>query len=277
MPPTGCSARRPPRASSTTVGTLVYQHGGRIETSRLYHLRDAHGEYEKLVNLDGPAREVIRNNEQVRCYYPDAKVDPRRAAQHRATRSRRCCRSSWRRWPSTITSARPRSRASPGSRRRPMCSSRRTGCATATSSGPTSRPACCSRRALLNERNEAGRAVRLQRHPDRRQARSRHGQAAVRDRRRRTGRCANRAAGDVAPQETGWVVKRAAAGIHQDRRRLSHAARQAGAGRAHLVYSDGLVAVSVFVEPMPATPQPVGLSQQGGDQCLQPAARTIIW
>jgi sigma-E factor negative regulatory protein RseB len=33
---------------------------------------------------------------------------------------------------------------------------------------------------------------------------------------------------------------------------------------AHLVFSDGLVAVSVFVEPMPQAPQPVGLSQQGG-------------
>ena len=33
---------------------------------------------------------------------------------------------------------------------------------------------------------------------------------------------------------------------------------------AHIVYSDGLVAVSVFVEPMPQAPQPIGLSQQGG-------------
>ena len=33
---------------------------------------------------------------------------------------------------------------------------------------------------------------------------------------------------------------------------------------AHIVYSDGLVAVSVFVEPMPQAPQSIGLSQQGG-------------
>ena len=33
---------------------------------------------------------------------------------------------------------------------------------------------------------------------------------------------------------------------------------------AHLVFSDGLVAVSVFVEPMPQAPQLIGLSQQGG-------------
>jgi sigma-E factor negative regulatory protein RseB len=32
---------------------------------------------------------------------------------------------------------------------------------------------------------------------------------------------------------------------------------------AHIVYTDGLVAVSVFVEAMPGTPQVLGLSQQG--------------
>jgi sigma-E factor negative regulatory protein RseB len=36
------------------VGTIVYQHGGRVETSRLIHLNDKGNEYEKLVNLDGP-------------------------------------------------------------------------------------------------------------------------------------------------------------------------------------------------------------------------------
>ena len=31
-------------------------------------------EFEKLVSLDGPAREVIRSDGEVRCYFPDAKV-----------------------------------------------------------------------------------------------------------------------------------------------------------------------------------------------------------
>ena len=33
---------------------------------------------------------------------------------------------------------------------------------------------------------------------------------------------------------------------------------------AHLVYSDGLVAVSVFVEPVGGARHPIGLSTQGG-------------
>ena len=56
------------------TGTLVYQHAGRVETSRLVHWNDAGNEYEKLVNLEGPAREVIRSSGEVRCYYPEAKV-----------------------------------------------------------------------------------------------------------------------------------------------------------------------------------------------------------
>ncbi len=56
------------------VGTFVYQHADRFETSRIIHYADSGGEYEKLETLDGPRREVIRTNDEVLCYYPDAKV-----------------------------------------------------------------------------------------------------------------------------------------------------------------------------------------------------------
>ena len=56
------------------VGTFVYQHADKFETSRIVHYVDASGEYEKLETLDGPRREVIRNNDEVLCYYPDAKI-----------------------------------------------------------------------------------------------------------------------------------------------------------------------------------------------------------
>src|SRR5574341_2565686 len=55
-------------------GTFVYQHADRIETSRIVHfVNPAGGEFEKLETLDGPAREVIRTNDQVTCYLPNAK------------------------------------------------------------------------------------------------------------------------------------------------------------------------------------------------------------
>ena len=56
------------------TGTFVYQHGDQVETSRIVHFVDGGNEYEKLETLDGPRREVIRNNDEVLCYYPDAKV-----------------------------------------------------------------------------------------------------------------------------------------------------------------------------------------------------------
>ena len=55
-------------------GTFVYQHGDHVETSRIVHFADASGEYEKLETLDGPRREIIRNNDEVMCYYLDAKI-----------------------------------------------------------------------------------------------------------------------------------------------------------------------------------------------------------
>ena len=56
------------------AGTFVYQHGRKMETSRIAHRVDAGGEYEKLETLDGPPREIIRNNDNVTCYLPDTKT-----------------------------------------------------------------------------------------------------------------------------------------------------------------------------------------------------------
>ena len=62
------------------VGTIVYQHGSHVETSRLAHIADNGQELDRLTSLDGPAREVIRSQDEVRCYYPEAKlvrIEPR--------------------------------------------------------------------------------------------------------------------------------------------------------------------------------------------------------
>lgn len=56
------------------AGVFVYQSGNRIETSRVTHIADEGGEYEKLEALDGSPREVIRHNDDVYCYYPDKNV-----------------------------------------------------------------------------------------------------------------------------------------------------------------------------------------------------------
>ena len=49
-------------------GTFIYQYGNNIETSRITHIKDARGEYEKLEMLDGNRRQIFRNNDEVYCF-----------------------------------------------------------------------------------------------------------------------------------------------------------------------------------------------------------------
>lgn len=56
------------------TGTFVYQHGGRSETSRITRYVDATGEVEKLEVLDGEPREIVRTGDTVKCYLPEAGV-----------------------------------------------------------------------------------------------------------------------------------------------------------------------------------------------------------
>lgn len=56
------------------IGTFVYSSGGHIETSRIVHMVDQEGEHEKIEVLDGSPREIIRNNDEMRCYLPERKT-----------------------------------------------------------------------------------------------------------------------------------------------------------------------------------------------------------
>lgn len=56
------------------TGTFTYQSGRASETSRITHLVDASGEMEKLEVLDGSPREVVRYNDEVKCYLPEEKI-----------------------------------------------------------------------------------------------------------------------------------------------------------------------------------------------------------
>lgn len=49
-------------------GVFVYQYDNHVETSRITHVVETDSEYEKLESLDGPKREIIRHHGQVWCY-----------------------------------------------------------------------------------------------------------------------------------------------------------------------------------------------------------------
>ena len=55
-------------------GTFVYQNSGRTETSRITRYVDPAGDIEKLEVMDGVPREIVRTKDAVRCYLPDSRV-----------------------------------------------------------------------------------------------------------------------------------------------------------------------------------------------------------
>jgi sigma-E factor negative regulatory protein RseB len=55
-------------------GTFVYQQANQIRTSRITHILEGRNEREKLEILDGKPREYIRNNEEIVCYVPEIKT-----------------------------------------------------------------------------------------------------------------------------------------------------------------------------------------------------------
>ena len=243
-------------------GTLVYQHGGRVETTRVLHLADATGEHEKLVNLDGPPREVVRHNERIRCYYPDAKIIriesrtsrnafPSLLAQQQATLADyyNFHKAESARIAGLETQAfvfEPKDRLRYGHK---LWADVATG--------------LLVKAQLLNER---GIPVEQFAFTD-----IDIGAKIDRDMVRPTftppppdWQTREALPGDVAQQDTGWQVKDLPPGFTK----LVEGYRVLP-GRpdkvAHLVFSDGLVAVSVFVEPMPQAPQTIGpAAQQDG-------------
>lgn len=66
----GKSARELPYA-----GVFVHQTADKSSTSRITHLVDKAGvEHEKVESLDGPVTEIIRRDDQMICYQPDSKT-----------------------------------------------------------------------------------------------------------------------------------------------------------------------------------------------------------
>lgn len=66
-------------------GTFVYRQGGHSESSHIVRLIDSGGDTEKLEALDGMRREIVRSGDEVKCYLPDSmtvKVD--RRSDHRS-------------------------------------------------------------------------------------------------------------------------------------------------------------------------------------------------
>jgi sigma-E factor negative regulatory protein RseB len=243
------------------LGTIVYQIGPRVESSRITHLNDGGQEFAKLVNLDGPAREVVRSQGEVRCYYPDAKlmriepgtfrnVFPSLLPEQQQSLSRYYDfrvlgedRVGGR--PVQVVVFEPRDGLRYGHR---FWSDAATG--------------LLLKARVVNERGDgveqfAFSDLTLNARIDRSMVGPSWPTVPS------DWKVLERASGDVVPQDTGWVVNHVPPGfakIMEGFRKLRGRAERV----AHLVFSDGLVSVSVFVEPLVAASAPAGFMQQGG-------------
>ena len=56
------------------TGTFVYQQGDRSETSRITRLAEGGADLEKLEALDGTPREIVRTRDKITCYLPDSRT-----------------------------------------------------------------------------------------------------------------------------------------------------------------------------------------------------------
>jgi sigma-E factor negative regulatory protein RseB len=59
---------------ATYSGTVMHVQGERTTTSRITHVLIRGSEHERIESLDGPRREIMRRDDQLQCYFPDAKT-----------------------------------------------------------------------------------------------------------------------------------------------------------------------------------------------------------
>jgi sigma-E factor negative regulatory protein RseB len=239
-------------------GIFVYQRGDHAETSRITHLVDRGAEHEKLETLDGPRREIIRNSTEIITFYADKGL---------VKRERRAARKLFPALlPDQLSVLAEHYRLRKGGQERIA--------------------GYDAQALILEPRDEfryghklwaelsTGLLLKARMVDDRKQILEQFHFTEVainvpitRDAVRPSFPMPPQEALDSstgsAPTDTGWMVHNQPAGFKKimEMRRT----KRSGSGQvAHLVFSDGLAAVSVFIEPLPAAGRlSEGLSQQG--------------
>src|SRR4051812_21521496 len=60
--------------STSYAGTFAHSNGDRTSAVRITHVSSGNDEHERVEPLDGPPHEIVRHNEEMFCYFPDAKT-----------------------------------------------------------------------------------------------------------------------------------------------------------------------------------------------------------
>ena len=243
------------------TGTFVYRSGDQSETSRIIHSVGRQGARERLETLDGERREIVRSGDEVKCYLPGSetvKVDRQNAGAifpALLPANLQDIRENYDVIKGTIERIagydcqqivlRPKDKMRYGHR---LWADANTG--------------MLLKSETFNDSNEvieefAFTQIDIGGKIDQDQLRPRLSAQS------RDWRVENSAAVAANLAASGWTIKPELPGFKKmtEMKRTQGKATQVG----HVVYSDGLAAVSVFIEPMAnktSLPQP-GLSRQG--------------
>jgi sigma-E factor negative regulatory protein RseB len=241
------------------TGTFVYYHDDQVETSRITRLVDASGPVEKLEALDGMPREVIRKGDEVVCYLPatmTVKVDKlagrksfpailpeqiSELAEYYAIRRGGVERVAG--FPSQIIVLKPKDGMRYG---RKLWADLHTG--------------MLLRAKTFNERNEVMESFTF--------TQLQIGGNIERDRVRsqfankwKEWHVENSGAEPANLGDAGWTLRAQPPGF----RKITEMTRTLGGtpGVGHMVLSDGLAAMSIFIQSSASSSSPPGLSRQG--------------
>lgn len=245
------------------IGTVLYAAGDRTSTSRVVHAFRDGAELERIVSLDGPRQEIVRVNDRIECYYPDAKtvrVDRRVSARFFPSVLLA---------PPEVVAESYRVRLGAVERVAGMecqwislepkdayrfahrfCSHVATGLPLrAATVGPPPRNTVFEQYTFTD--------LRIGAHVPPHELR------ASAEPRGKDWRWDGQTEEELSPAPTGWSVSSAPQGF-----RLVHEAQRRFPGKAHavsqLVFSDGLAALSVFIEPSGNAAVRESLAQDGG-------------
>ena len=243
------------------TGTVVLRQGARLETFRLAHLQEGGQEWEKLLSLDGPAREIVRTASDVRLYLPDAKIvsiEPRTIRNVFPSLSAEQIRNLSQYYEFRSMSA----ERVAGHMADVVAFEPKDGLRYGHKFWSDSGTGLLLKARLVNEKGDAVEEyaftdVTINARVDRDMV-TPSWTTVPGDWQVKQG-----GAGDVVLKETGWFAERIPPGfakIMEGFRKLPGKPNPV----AHIVYSDGLVAISVFVEPFTVMQTQVGLTQTGG-------------
>ena len=242
------------------TGTIVYQLGGRMDTSRIVHMNEGGQEWEKLVSLDGAPREIIRSGGEVRFYFPDAKVmkvEPRTFRNAFPSISPDQVKSLAQYYDFRVVAG----ERIAGHAAEVVVFEPRDGLRYGHKFWSDAATGLLLKARLVNERGEvveqfAFTDVTVNAKIDKDMVKPSWSATAPEWKVRHS------AGGEVVKNDTGWVIGKVPPGFTK----INEGFRKVDGKRdpiAHIVLSDGLVAVSVFIEPVAVPQTQIGLTQSG--------------